>query len=75
MSTDSGQLCTILSTRLDNLQLIRREWDMADAKVTDNIHILLLSCFMSQASMESVIALNDQSVLVDMLNHVFCRKQ
>ena len=25
--------------------------------------------------MESVIALNDKSLLVDMLNHVFCRKQ
>ena len=25
--------------------------------------------------MESVIALNDKSVLVDMMNHVFCRKQ
>lgn len=59
LGKDSSQLCGILSTRLDNLQLIRREWDMSDAK----------------ASMESVIALNDKSVLVDMLNHVFCRKQ
>ena len=32
--TDSSQLCGILSSRLDNLQLIRREWDMSDAKVT-----------------------------------------
>ena len=31
--TDNSQICHILATRLDNLQLIRREWDIADAKV------------------------------------------
>ena len=42
MFTDSSKFCQVLSTRLDNVQLIRRDWNVEDAKVS-NLKISLLS--------------------------------
>jgi len=33
--SDSSKFCQVLSTRLENLQLIRRDWNLEDAKVSN----------------------------------------